>query len=122
MNGNAQEDYSNLLREMKSWKSTLKHLDNELIFLERQLSQTDSAAVRVILAMKKRTKSLKNSLHNLGLEIISFEHLLEGSPNGSPLVPRELNAEHHTVLRKKIEEFQKSFKLHKTRVLRFTAK
>lgn len=122
MNGNAQKDYSNLLREMKSWKSTLKHLDNELVFLERQLSQTDSAAVSVILAMKKRTKSLKNSLHNLGLEIISYGHLLEGSPNGSPMVPRELDEEHHMVLRKKIEEFQKSFKFHKTRVLRFTGR
>ena len=123
MNENKDMDYySNLSHEIRSWKSSLKHLANELMFIERQLEQTDSPAVSMTLAMKKRTNSLKKLLQNLKLEVISYEHLSESGLKNSSIAPKDLIEEEQMDLRKKLEEFQKSFKFHKTRVLRFTGR
>jgi hypothetical protein len=104
--------------DVKKWKSSIRHFENELLFIERHLNQLESLPMHTVLSMRKKTKNKAMLLQEIKIEISAFEALLPNCAlDGKGLLEIE---EKHRVLLEKTERFHKELKSYLARILRYS--
>lgn len=111
--------------DIKRWKSLLKHMENELVFINRILL-SDSCNTRTTY-LNERLKTFQNLietktaiLKDFNIEVSQYNHKLTTTEHSDSDITDNGWLEQHDYLKHRLEIFHKDFNALKLRILKHT--
>lgn len=111
--------------DIKRWKSALKHMENELIFINRLLASDTHNARTVnsserLNTFKKQIKTKTAILKDFEIEVSQYNHELSTTEFSDSDITDDSWVEKHDSLIHRFEAFRKDFNAFRLNVLKYT--
>ena len=111
--------------DIKKWKSSLTHMENELVFFNRILTTADHNTMTAnwrqrSTAVQKQVKTKAEILKQFIIEVTEYKNKLATIEQTTSDVSNSRWIEKHNFLKNRFENFRKDFNTLKLQVLKYT--